>query len=79
MPRAAASGQAVTSCSVRTQTGNLFIPRVLEYRLANSQALRAYFDAACNRQCLMNIGVKHSLCLISIESNTQPSESSPTK
>jgi len=34
---------------------------------------------AWRRKCLTNMGVKHSLCLISILSKIQPSESMPTK
>src|SRR5438874_11318432 len=58
--------------------GKRFAPRVFEYRLTNSQTSRAYLLTACSSKCLMNIGAKHSLCLISMLSKMQPSESMPT-
>src|SRR5437764_3214121 len=45
----------------------------------NSTASRAYFEIGCSSQYLMICGQKHSLCLISMLSKTQPSESMPTK
>src|SRR5690606_18508879 len=48
-------------------------------RLTNSQTSRAYCETGCRRKCLMNIGAKHSLCLISMEPKTHPSESIPMK
>src|SRR5436190_12829931 len=59
--------------------GKRFAPRVFEYRLTNSHTSRAYLLTAWRSKCLMNIGAKHSLCLISMLSNMQPSESMPTK
>src|SRR5438876_639963 len=55
------------------RAGKRFAPRVFEYRLTNSQTSRAYLLTACSSKCLMNIGVKHSLCLISMLSKTQRS------
>ncbi len=57
------------------RAGQRLTPRHLEYRLVNSQASRAYLLTPCSPQWLMMLGVKHSLCLISIVSKTQPSES----
>src|SRR5947207_8944095 len=45
----------------------------------NSTASRAYLEIDCRSQYLMIWGQKHSLCLISMLSKTQPSESMPTK
>src|SRR5436309_11669001 len=61
------------------RAGKRFAPRVFEYRLTNSQTSRAYLLTGCSSKCLMNIGAKHSLCLISMLSKIQPSESMPTK
>src|SRR5438552_18758303 len=61
------------------RAGKRLAPRVFEYRLTNSQTSRAYLLTACSSKCLMNIGAKHSLCLNSMLSKTQPSESMPTK
>src|SRR5438034_10327793 len=61
------------------RAGKRFAPRVFEYRLTNSQTSRAYLLTACSSKCLMNIGAKHSLCLISMLSKMQPSESIPIK
>src|SRR5262249_2225423 len=48
-------------------------------KLTNSHASRAYFDTGCKLMCLMKAGMKHSLCLISIVSKAQPSESMPMR
>src|SRR5207237_7750997 len=45
----------------------------------NSTASRAYLEIGCSSQYLMIGGQKHSLCLISMLSKAQPSESMPTK
>ena len=78
-PRRIASGQSHSSSKVFVSAGKRLTPRHFEYRFTNSAAARAYFEIAWSFQYLMMFGMKHSLCLISMVSKTQPSESMPTK
>src|SRR5438309_11680478 len=77
--RACTRGRAPSNRTAVERAGKRFAPRVFEYRLTNFQTSRAYLLTACSSKCLMNIGAKHSLCLISMLSKMQPSESMPTK
>src|SRR5262245_12897011 len=77
-PRAWTWRRAPSNRMDLARAGKRFAPRVFEYKLTNSQTSRAYLLTACNSKCLMNMGVKHSLCLISMLSKMQPSESMPT-
>ena len=78
-PRAMTSRRSRSRSKTMVRAGQRLMPRHLLYRLTNSAASRAYLETGCKSHHLMMFGQKHSLCLISMESNAQPSESIPTK
>src|SRR5262249_33635996 len=77
--RACTSGRSRRKSSAFRYAGKRLAPRHFEYRFTNSHASRAYFETGWRPMCLMKLGMKHSLCLISIVSNAQPSESMPMR